>query len=73
MHTCSVAAFAGSFTVIQNPNSYPANICLLKFNNKNTGERCEICSKLTIKTPKDVKFEHVSHLLLVFLLLALNM
>ena len=43
--------------------------------------RCEICSKLTIKTPEQwrrsgvfiVKFEHISHLLLVFLLLTLNM
>ena len=29
---------------------YPANIYLLKFNNRNTGKRSEICSKLTIKT-----------------------
>ena len=45
--------------------------------------RCEICSKLTIKTPERhqwhcydvliVNFEHVSHLVLVFLLLTLNM
>ena len=27
------------------------NIYLFKFNNKNTRKRCEICSKLTIKTP----------------------
>ena len=28
----------------------PASIYLLKVNNKNTRTRCEICSKLTIKT-----------------------
>ena len=25
---------------------------LFKINNRNTGKRCEICSKLTIKTPE---------------------
>ena len=30
---------------------YPDNIYLFKFNNRNTRKRCEICSKLTIKTP----------------------
>ena len=29
-----------------------ANIYLFKVNNKNTRKRCEICSKLTIKTPE---------------------
>ena len=29
----------------------PANIYLFKVNNRNTRKRCEICSKLTIKTP----------------------
>ena len=28
-----------------------ANIYLLKVKNRNTRKRCEICSKLTIKTP----------------------
>ena len=32
-------------------NSLPAGIYLLKFNNRNTRTRCEICSKLAIKTP----------------------
>ena len=31
---------------------FPANIYLFKFNNRNTRKRCEICSKLTIKTPE---------------------
>ena len=30
----------------------PTNIYLFKFNNKITRKRCEICSELTIKTPK---------------------
>ena len=36
--------------------------------------KCEICSKLTIKIPERrvVHIEHILHLVLVFLLLALN-
>ena len=59
------------------------SIYFLKVNNRNTRTKCEICSKLTIKTPERrhwrpsgvliVKFEHISHLVLVFLLLTLNM
>ena len=30
----------------------PMGIHLLKVNNRNTRTRCEICSKLTIKTPE---------------------
>ena len=30
----------------------PANINMFKVNNKNTRKRCEICSKLKIKTPE---------------------
>ena len=45
---------------------YTISNYLLKVNNKNIRTRCEICSKLTI-------FEHVSHFVLVFLLLTLNM
>ena len=65
------------------PVPYPAAIYMLKVNNKNTRTRCEICSKLTIKTPEQhkwrrsdvftVNFEHNSHIGLVFLLLTLNM
>ena len=61
----------------------PACIYLLKDNNGNTRTRCELCSKLTIKTPERrqwrrsgffiVNFEDTSHLLLVFHLLTLNM
>ena len=52
----------------------PAGIYLLKVNERNTITRCEICSKLTIKTPERrrwhscgvfiVNFEHISHLTL---------
>ena len=31
---------------------YPANIYLLKGNNRNTRKRGKICSKLTMKTPE---------------------
>ena len=53
----------------------PASIYLLKVNNRDTKTRCEICSKLTIKTPErcnwrrsgvfTVDFEYISHLVLV--------
>ena len=33
-------------------NKYPAANYILKVNNRNTRTRCEICSKLTIKTPE---------------------
>ena len=62
--------------------AFPAGINLLKVNNRSTRTRCEICSKLTIKTPERrywrrfgvsiFNFEHISHLVLVFLLLTLN-
>ena len=32
--------------------THPVNIYLLKVNDRNTRKKCEICSKLTIKTPK---------------------
>ena len=50
----------------------PAKIYLFKVNNRNTIRRCEICSKLTIKTPEErqsrksgvfmVNFEQISHI-----------
>ena len=33
-------------------NSYRANIYLFKVDYRNTRKRCEICSKLTVKTPE---------------------
>ena len=63
-------------------SNFPANINLFRVNNRNSRKRCEICSKLTIKTLERrqsrrsgafiVNFEHISHLFLLFLLLALN-
>ena len=60
----------------------PAGSYMFNVNNRNTRARCEICSKLTIKTPEQhhlrrsgvfiVNFEHISRLALVFLLLTLN-
>ena len=55
---------------------------MFKGNNRNTRLKCEIYSKLTIKTSERrqwrssgvfiVNFEHISHLVLVFLLLTLS-
>ena len=60
----------------------PAGNYMFKINNRNTRTRCEICSKLTIKTSERrhcrrsgvfiVNFEHIPHLVLVFLLLTLS-
>ena len=61
---------------------YPANIYLFKVKNRNTRKRCEVRSKLTIKTPDRlhsrrpgvfiVNFEHILHLFLMFIFLILN-
>ena len=60
----------------------PAGIHLFKISNRNTKARCEIWSKLTIKTQEQrhwcrssifiVNFKHISRLALMFLLLTLN-
>ena len=64
-------------------NFISAGIYLLEGNDRNTKARCQICSKLTIKAPERrqwrrsdifiVNVEHISHLVLVFVLLTLNM
>ena len=69
-----------ALTEPQAPN--PASIYLLKVDKRKARKRCEICSKLTIKTPERRhwghsgvfigNFEHISHLVLVFLLLTLS-
>ena len=54
---------------------FQVGVCTpLRTPNSNTRRRCEICSKLTIKTPSVfiVNFEHILHLVLVFLLLTLS-
>ena len=58
------------------------NYMFFGVNYRNTRTRCEICSKLTIKTPERrhwrrsgvfiVNFEHILHFVLVFLLLNLS-
>ena len=58
---------------------FPAGKYMFKVNNRNTRTRGEICSKITVKTIRTtsgvfvVNFEHISHLVLVFRLLTLNM
>ena len=56
---------------------FPAGNYMFKVNNRNSKTGCEICSRLTIKTPERhhcgpsgvfiVNFDHVSHLFVVFL------
>ena len=55
----------------------PASNYMFQVNFKNTRTRCEICSKLTMKIPERrhifiVNFEHISHPVLLFLLLTLS-
>ena len=45
------AIFASSRVMkIQRP--FPANVYMIKVNNRNSRKRCKTCSKLTIKTPE---------------------
>ena len=65
-------------TAIISATSQPTFTCY-KFNNRNNRTKHELCSELTIKTPEQchwrccgvfiVNFQHISHLVLVFLLL----
>ena len=57
---------------IINLTHFPAENYILKVNNRNTRTRCEICSKLIVKTPERRQWP-CSDLVLVFLLLTLNM
>ena len=58
----------------------PVSIYLFKFNNANMRTMCEICSKLTIKTPERHKLhcsgvfivENISHIVIVFQMLILR-
>ena len=68
------------FQRVLNTSLYTASIYLLKVNNRNTRTRYEISSKLSIKTPERrrrcdvfiVNFDYISHLVLEFLFLILN-
>ena len=51
--------------------THPVNIYLLKVNDRDTRKKCEICSKLTIKTVEQRQTTSVD-VVLVFLLLTLN-
>ena len=66
---------------MQGPKLIPTGNYTFKVNNRKTRTRCEICPKVAIKTPERrrhrsavfiVNFEHISHLVLVFLLLTLS-
>ena len=63
----------------------PAGNYMFKVNTRNTRTKCEICSKLIIKTPQchwrhhwrrsvvlNVNVEHISHFVVVFLVLTFN-
>ena len=62
---------------------YPVDNDMFEVNNRNSRTWCEICSKLTIKTPEwrhwsrsdvfIVNFEHISYFVLTFVLLTLSM
>ena len=72
--------------VLDTPTQYILHIqagsYMFKITNRNTRKRCQICSRLTIKTSDRrqwrrsgvfvVNFEHISHLVLEFLLLTLS-
>ena len=68
---------------ISSKTRFPVGIYLLKVDDRNIITRCKICSQLTIRTPERrqwrpcgvfvVSFEYISHLVLLFLLLTLNM
>ena len=70
------------FTNFIQPLKAITSILMLKVNNRDARKRCEICSKLTIKTPEQRhwrrsgvfigNFEYISQVLLVLLLLNLN-
>ena len=61
---------------------FPAGNYMFKVNNRNSKIGCEICSRLTIKTPERhhcgrsgvfiVNFDHISHLFVVFLLISFS-
>ena len=71
-----------NFWRLKERKSTPVGVYLLKVSNWNTRTKCEICLKLTINTPERrqwrrsgvfiVNFEHISHLVRVFLLLTLS-
>ena len=81
-----IALFPAHSKVVKVPPSKTKKVAtgndMFKINNRNSRTRCEISSNLIIKTPERrhwrcsgvfiVNFEHISHLVLVFLLLTLS-
>ena len=78
-----ITLFHSQFDEVQQHwKAFPVSNYMLKVNKRNARTRCEICSKLTIKTPDRrqwrrsgvfiFKFEHILNLVLVFLLLTLS-
>ena len=57
--------------ITKSRDRYPVGNYLFKVNSRNSRISCEICSKLTIRTPEH-NSEHILHLVLVFLSLTLN-
>ena len=50
----------------------PGSNYVFNVNNRRTRARCETCPKLTITTPEEANSQHISQLVLVFLLLTLS-
>ena len=64
-------------TLFEKPLVTQPSTYMFQVNNRNTKTKCKICSKLTIKTLQSsgvfiVSFKHISHLVLVLLLLTLS-
>ena len=85
-HACvfkkAPAMFSSLCSCERNLVPYPAWNYMFKVNHRSTRTKCEMCSKLTIKTPElrqwrhsgvfIVNVKHILHFVLVFLLLTLS-
>ena len=57
-HKVVLASCSAYFKAMFTGKNIPTNIYLFKVNNRNIGKRCEICSRLTIKTPERRHWHH---------------
>ena len=68
--------FVAFIVIVLICNVIPTNFCLFKVSNRNTREKCKICSKLTIKIPERHQIGRkqvtAESLFVVFILLTLN-
>ena len=64
MKFSNVKLAKGIWWTISNPIIFPVDIYLLKVNNINSRAGCEICSKLTIKTPERQQWRRFGSFLL---------